>query len=175
MRLELDYNKLRGMAKARQMVREQALYRSMDEVFEFFSNAENLGRITPDFMNFKIVTPLPIEMKQGAIIDYKIRLYGVPMKWKTHIAEWKWGSHFVDEQQKGPFALWHHLHAFEERDGVVWMKDTVNYRAPLGPLGGLAHVAMVDRTVKKIFDHRFKIVEDLLGPRNIPTTDGLKT
>lgn len=151
------------MTKAKQLIRKQALHRSMDEVFEFFSTAENLGRITPDFMNFKIVSPLPIEMKQGAIIDYKIRFYGVPMNWQTHIAEWKWGSHFVDEQKKGPFALWHHKHSFEERDDKIWMTDIVDYRAPFGPIGALAHVAMVDRTVKRIFDHRYKVVEALLG------------
>ena len=88
----------------------QEIDQPLDRVWEFFSRPENLERLTPGFLKFKILTPSPIEMKVGALIDYRISLFGLPMNWRTEITAYTPKSHFVDEQQKGPYALWHHTH-----------------------------------------------------------------
>ena len=87
--------------------------REPNEVFEFFSVASNLNRLTPGWLKFKILTPGPIEMKVGAIIDYQIVLKGIRMAWKTEITVWSPGIQFVDEQIRGPYKQWVHTHRFE--------------------------------------------------------------
>lgn len=132
----------------------------IEEVFAFFSDAANLEALTPTFLKFRILTPLPLEMKKGAEIVYQLRLFGVPMKWRTRITEWEEGRRFVDEQESGPYAVWRHLHEFEAQGDKTLMRDVVDYREPLGPLGRIAHHLFVRRTVEKIFNFR----KDALGP-----------
>jgi ligand-binding SRPBCC domain-containing protein len=129
------------------------------QVFDFFSAAENLERLTPDFLSFRIVTPLPIEMREGQHIEYRISLGPVPMSWLTEIREWRPLERFVDVQLRGPYRRWHHLHEFREVAGGTEMHDVVDYELPLGPLGAIAHSLMVKRTLGRIFAFRREAVE----------------
>jgi ligand-binding SRPBCC domain-containing protein len=147
------------MAKRYRLEQEQLVPAPRDVVFDFFSKAENLERLTPPFLHFAILTPLPIEMKRGQFIEYRIGLGGVPMNWLTEISEWAPPERFVDEQLRGPYRYWHHTHEFQEVSGGTSMRDVVEYELPLGPLGRLAHAALVRRTLQRIFDYRRQAVD----------------
>jgi ligand-binding SRPBCC domain-containing protein len=137
---------------------EQRLPAAPGDVFPFFADAHNLEAITPPWLGFRVVTPRPIEMRAGALIEYRLRLHGVPLRWRTRIAVWDPPWRFVDVQIAGPYRLWHHTHDFEpDGDGTV-MRDTVRYALPLGPLGELAHRALVRRDLAAIFDFRRRAV-----------------
>lgn len=128
---------------------------SRDEVFEFFSKAENLQRITPSWLNFEILTPLPIEIMQGCTIDYQLKLFGVPIRWKTEIPTWQPPHGFVDRQIKGPYRTWIHTHQFESIDGGgTMMIDKVEYMPKGWFLAPLLDRLFVKRNVKRIFDYR---------------------
>jgi ligand-binding SRPBCC domain-containing protein len=135
----------------------------LEEVFHFFSNAENLEVLTPPFLGFRILSERPIKMEEGAQIEYSIRLFGVPMRWRTLISVWEPGVRFVDEQVKGPYALWHHTHEFQARGGRTIMRDIVKYKEPLGWLGDIAHSLFVKRLLGRIFDYRYEAVKTVLG------------
>jgi ligand-binding SRPBCC domain-containing protein len=143
--------------------REQWIRKPLSDVFGFFARPENLGRITPPWMNFRIRTPLPIEMFAGTRIDYTIRLAAVPMRWRTHLASWEPEKRFVDVQERGPYARWEHTHTFTRHGDGVLIGDRVRYALPLGGIGQVAHVLGVRRTLKAIFDYRFRCVRELLG------------
>ncbi|MEE2830276.1 MAG: SRPBCC family protein [Myxococcota bacterium] len=143
------------------MVQSQFLPRPRSLVWEFFANAENLERITPDFLGFEILTPCPIDMARGTLIDYRLALFGLPMKWRTEIIVFDPPVQFVDVQLEGPYALWHHSHRFEEAEGGTRMIDQVDYRPPLGVLGGLANKLFVQRTLRRIFRYRNQQVHSL--------------
>ncbi len=145
------------------LVREQLIDRPLPEVFAFFADAANLEALTPSFLRFHIRTPMPMEMRAGARLEYSLSLFGVPMRWKTLITEWVAGVRFVDEQESGPYALWRHTHEFEARGDSTFMRDTVDYVEPLGVLGAIAHRIFVRRTVERIFDYRREAVERSLG------------
>jgi len=133
-------------------------------VFEFFADARNLQRITPPWVHFQILTAGEIEMKQGALIDYNIRMRGVPMRWRTEIVEWNPPYSFTDVQLRGPYKLWNHRHTFTEKDGGTFMSDEVDYELPLGPLGEMAHRLFVRGDVKRIFAFRNEALGRLLAP-----------
>jgi ligand-binding SRPBCC domain-containing protein len=136
------------------------LPRSREEVFPFFAEARNLEAITPPWLKFEVLTPPPIAMRTGALIDYQIRVHGIPIRWRTEIAEWQPPHRFVDIQLRGPYTLWHHTHIFEERDGGTLCLDHVRYR----PRGGLlVHWLFVRRDVQRIFDYRQQRLKQLLG------------
>jgi ligand-binding SRPBCC domain-containing protein len=147
-----------AMAKRFRLERRQVIAAPREQVFEFFSKAENLERLTPPFLKFGILTPLPIAMKRGQFIEYEIGLGGVPMKWLTEISEWQPPDRFVDEQLRGPYRYWHHTHEFTEADGGTLMSDRVDYELPLGPLGLVAHALVVQRLLQTIFDYRARAV-----------------
>jgi hypothetical protein len=137
------------------LTRRQELARPTDEVFAFFADAGNLEAITPPSLRFRIVTPRPIGMRAGALIEYRLRLRGLPLMWLTRIETWEPGRRFVDVQLAGPYALWHHTHEFEPLgDGRTLMHDVVRYALPFGPLGELAHALFVRRELEAIFDYR---------------------
>ena len=143
--------------------REQRLPRPPQEVFPFFADAGNLEAITPAWLRFRIVTPRPIEMRAGALIEYRLRLHGLPVSWLTTIEAWEPGERFVDMQLTGPYRLWHHTHEFEpDGAGGTIMRDTVRYALPFGPLGAIAHRAFVARDLAAIFDHRVRRVAELV-------------
>ncbi len=145
--------------------RRQIIERPCAEVFEFFADAGNLEQITPPELNFRIITPPPIDIKKGALIDYQLKLHGIPITWKTEITEWNPPFSFVDSALKSPYKQWIHLHSFEEgATGETIMKDLVRYRLPLEPLGDLAHW-YVKKELKYIFDYRYKIIEEIFQPK----------
>jgi ligand-binding SRPBCC domain-containing protein len=124
---------------------------SLVEVFGFFSDATNLERLTPPWLQFRILTPAPIAMSAGTLIDYRLRWRDVPLRWRTEIEVWEPFSRFVDRQIRGPYRLWRHEHLFEEHRGGTQVVDQVAYAA----IGGrLAHRLIVDRDVETIFAYR---------------------
>jgi len=141
------------------LVREQVLPGPPEEVFPFFADAGNLEAITPPWLSFAVTTPRPIEMRTGALIEYRLRLHGVPVRWRTRIESFDPPHTFVDVQVSGPYKLWHHTHVFEPdgRGGTI-MRDRVRYALPFGPLGALAHLMFVRRDLRRIFDFRQKTV-----------------
>jgi ligand-binding SRPBCC domain-containing protein len=132
-----------------------------DWVFTFFSAAENLERITPPELRFRIVPPAPSRMEEGVVIDYRLRLDGVPFGWRTLITEWEPPSAFTDSQIKGPYHTWVHRHVFTEVEGGTHMTDEVRYRVPFWPAGGLA-LPLVRRKVARIFRYRQQTIGELL-------------
>jgi ligand-binding SRPBCC domain-containing protein len=143
--------------------REQLIPRQRHEVFAFFSDAHNLEQITPPWLRFSVLTPGPIPMAAGTLIAYRMSLHGLPIRWLTRIEAFEPQARFVDVQLRGPYRLWHHTHEFSEQDGSTLMRDCVRYSLPLGPLGHLAHRALVRRDLAAIFDFRAQAVERLLG------------
>ena len=145
------------------LAREQRLPGSPAEVFPFFADAGNLEAITPPWLSFAIVTPRPIEMRAGALIEYRLALHGLPVSWLTRIEEWEPGVRFVDMQLAGPYKLWHHTHEFRpDGAGGTVMRDTVRYALPLGPLGEAARRLLVGRDLERIFDFRRERVAQLV-------------
>ena len=120
------------------------------------------GAQTQGTLGFTILTPLPIEMRAGALIDYRIRLNGIPMRWRTAIESFDPPNSFVDTQAKGPYAHWHHTHTFRDVPGGTEIGDRVRYALPFGSLGRIAHV-LVKRQLKTIFDYRTRIMRELFG------------
>ena len=148
------------------LTRTQELDGTPDEVFPFFGDARNLEAITPPLLRLRVITPVPITMQAGTLIQYRLRVHGMPVGWRTLIQEWSPGRRFVDTQISGPYALWHHTHDFEPLDGGrTLMTDTVHYAVGYGPFGELAHRLFVDRDVAAIFDFRRKALVPLLAQR----------
>lgn len=127
------------------------LPRTPEELFPFFAEAANLERITPPWLSFRITTPQPIDVRAGTRIDYRLRLHGVPVRWRTRITAWEPPVRFVDEQLRGPYRLWVHEHGLVAGDGGTWCRDRVRY-APPG--GALANRLLVARDVTTIFAYR---------------------
>lgn len=126
----------------------------IDEVFRFFSAPENLGAITPPSMSFRIESPLPIDMREGAEIDYRIAVGPLPMRWRTRIQAWEPGARFVDSQERGPYRSWWHEHGFAADGDRTWVTDRVYYAPPLGVLGRIANAVLVRRQLAEIFAYR---------------------
>lgn len=141
--------------------REVEIPRPRGEVFEFFSKAENLERITPSSVGFNMITPLPIEMRVGTLIDYTISLYGIPVKWRTEITAWDPPNEFEDIEIWGPYKQWIHRHTFEDTGrGTTLMKDVVRYRLPLEPFGDVAQW-FVGREIEGIFNYRQEVISEI--------------
>jgi ligand-binding SRPBCC domain-containing protein len=127
-----------------------------EKVFEFFSNAANLDAITPAWLDFKIITPMPVEMHAGTLLEYRLKLKGIPIRWLTEIMEWDPPRRFVDRQLKGPYRKWIHTHMFEVKDGGTMVKDQVLYEIPGWIFEPLMHRFFVGPDIKRIFEHRHK-------------------
>lgn len=143
--------------------RTQIVPRPRAEVFPFFAEAANLERLTPPSLGFKILTPQPITMRAGTTIDYRIKLSGVPMRWRSLIAAFEPGERFVDLQLAGPYAHWHHTHTFRDVPGGTEVGDRIEYALPLGPLGRAAHAVFVRRQLRTIFDYRERVMREMFG------------
>ncbi len=143
------------------LTKTTVINKPLSEVFEFFSNAENLNKITPPDMQFKILTPLPIIIKKGTLIDYKIKVNGIPFNWQTEISEWEPNKRFVDKQLKGPYRVWIHEHTFEEKDGKTIMNDHVQFLSPGWFLEPIINKLFIEKKVKGIFAYREKILTNL--------------
>lgn len=144
------------------LYRSIVLPRPIDEVFAFFADAANLQRITPPELDFRILTPLPIEMQPGTLIEYRLSLFGFPFGWLTEIARWDPPHRFVDRQLRGPYRHWVHTHEFTPVEGGTRMRDHVAYLLPLPPLG-LTALPLVRRELQRIFDYRERSFRELLG------------
>ena len=142
------------------------LPRPRDEVFAFFANAGNLERITPAFLAFRILTPLPLDMHAGTLIDYRVGLRGVPMKWQSKITTWEPPARFADVQVRGPYHEWTHTHVFDERDGGTLVIDRVQYslRGP-GFIGHAINRLLVAPDLTRIFSFRHEALQDAFGIR----------
>jgi ligand-binding SRPBCC domain-containing protein len=150
--------------KLREFQSELWLPQRREEVFAFFSDARNLDAITPPWVRFRMETVGPVEMKRGALIDYKLRVRGFPIRWRTKITEWKPPVRFVDEQLRGPYRLWIHEHEFEPRDGGTLVRDRVRYAVPFD---FLVHNLFVRRDVARIFAYRTESLQRRFGSRGI--------
>jgi ligand-binding SRPBCC domain-containing protein len=152
------------------LTRETLIPRPRTQVFDFFADAENLERITPPELNFQIQSPLPIRMGAGALIEYRLRLFGLRFRWKTRISHWDPGVSFVDEQLQGPYALWVHTHRFRDVGRGTLVTDEVRYRLPLFPAGEIAY-PLVRLQLRRIFNFRARRLHELLGSGAGPTND----
>lgn len=150
------------MAKTYILARTAWVPRPLDVVFDFFSRPANLQILTPPFLNFKI-TDVPEALRAGALIRYRLSVHGMPVRWVTEITEWNPPHRFVDIQLSGPYTLWRHTHTFVAENGGTTLKDEVQYSLPLGPLGRIAHWAVVKRDVNAIFDYRGEKMRELFG------------
>lgn len=138
--------------------RRQQLPGQPADVFPFFADALNLERITPPWLGFSVIAPGPIDMGPGILIEYRLRLRGVPLRWLTRIEVWEPPHRFVDLQVRGPYRAWHHEHRFDAAAGETLMRDRVDYELPLGALGSAAHALFVRRDLARIFDYRAEAV-----------------
>ena len=140
----------------RTLIKESIIKRPIEEVFGFFSNAENLNQLTPKELHFKILTPLPVKMGTGTLIDYRITIKGIPVKWRSEITEWEPPFRFVDVQLKGPYKIWVHEHTFTENDGSTIVTDKVNYLSKGWILEPVLQKFFVKKNLEEIFDYREK-------------------
>ena len=141
----------------REFKTELWLPRHPSEVFEFFGDAANLESITPAWLSFHIVTPLPITMREGALIDYRLRVHGLAVNWRTRISAWQPPHRFVDEQTRGPYRQWIHEHTFEPRNGGTVARDLVRFAVPFD---FMAYPLLVRRDVEAIFAFRAKALKE---------------
>ena len=143
---------------------EQFIDLPIEDVFDFFSKPENLSLITPPRLRFDILTPTPLEMKEGQLIDYSLKiLYLIKLHWRTLITDYQKPYKFIDQQIKGPYTLWHHTHIFEEKDGGTLIKDNLKYVIPFGWIGRAIHFIYIKHDINGIFQYRHKILNDIFS------------
>ena len=138
---------------------EQLVPVDLDTTFAFFADAANLQRLTPPWLDFTITSRLPLAMQQGALIDYRLKVHGIPVRWQSVISDWNPPVSFVDEQTRGPYRLWRHIHRFTPRSGGTLVEDDVHYRVPGGRLANL----FVRRDLTQIFGYRQRALLDALA------------
>lgn len=143
---------------AAELQRTQLIPRGLEETFAFFADAHNLEAITPPWLHFRILEA-PAELKQGALLRYRLRLFGIPVRWLTEISVWEPPRSFTDRQLRGPYLLWEHTHRFTGVEAGTEIYDNVRYRVPGGPL---APRRFVGRLVDEIFDYRAARLRELL-------------
>jgi uncharacterized protein (TIGR01777 family) len=142
---------------------EQWLPHTAEEVWPFFCDANNLEEITPPFLSLRVLGLSTPEIGAGTLIDYRLKLNGIPMKWQTRIDAWDPPHRFVDLQARGPYTLWHHMHEFVPMGAGTMMRDKLRYRLPGGWLGALAGGRTVSSYVERIFDYRSLKIDERFG------------
>lgn len=141
---------------------EQFIDLPIEDVFNFFSRPENLSLITPPRLKFDILTPSPIQMKEGQLIDYSLTImYFMKLHWRTLITNYNHPHKFIDQQIKGPYSLWHHTHIFQEKNGGTLIQDEVTYAIPFGLIGRLIHAIYIKYDLRSIFKYRHKILNKI--------------
>ncbi len=153
------------MSKVYSLSTKQILPVNLDTAWDFFSSPDNLKHITPSNLGFEILSKHHgSKMYPGQIIEYKVKpLLGIPLYWMTEITHVQDKKYFVDEQRYGPYSMWHHQHHFKEVAGGVEMTDIVHYKIPFWFLGDIANVILVKTELRKIFEFRYKVVEEKFG------------
>lgn len=136
----------------------------LPKAYDFFADAQNLERLTPEFLKFKILTPAPIDMRKGARIAYSISLFGLPMKWLTEISEWHPPTSFVDTQLRGPYRMWIHEHILVPSGESTIVRDRVTFKVAGGPLEPLIFSLFVRRTLERIFRYRQEAMSRFFSP-----------
>ncbi len=154
------FNKVPGLYTLK---RTQTVQCPIEEVFAYFQRPENLEEITPPDLGFVILTPSPIRMGEGVLIDYTIRSFGVNLRWTTLITEYNPPHRFVDVQIRGPYSYWYHTHVFEPVESGTRVLDEVRYMLPFGPLGRMIHSFVVHRKLDRIFDYRRETIGRIFG------------
>lgn len=152
-----------NILKIYELKRQVDIPAPVDVVFSFFSDAENLDKITPSWLNFQILTPLPIRMERNAQIAYSLKLLGIRLIWKTEIASWEPPDRFVDQQIKGPYRFWEHTHLFARNKGGTQMSDIVRYAVPGFVLSPLVHFLFVRPRLERIFSFREETILEYFG------------
>lgn len=145
--------------------RRQWVPRGLHETFEFFERPENLPRITPAWLRLRILTPAPIPMRRDLIIDYRVRIAGLPVHWRSRISEHDPPFSFRDEQVIGPYRLWDHRHRFSRENGGTVIEDFVVYEPPLGPFGAAVDRLFIRHRLDDIFEFRRREIDRLLTGR----------
>ena len=162
-----------GAMSSHVLLRRQVIPAAPDDVFPFFESPRNLEEITPPWLRFEVVATSDERMRLGTEIEYRLTWQRMPMKWRSRIAEYEPGVSFADEMLQGPYRRWYHRHLFRPTEGGVEMEDVVEYELPLGPLGTLAHAAVVRRQLESIFDFRRDAVARRFGGDTTMTTGAI--
>lgn len=147
---------------------EILLPRPVEEVFAFFADARNLGRLTPSWLRFEVLTPAPIAMRPGTVIDYRLRIRGIPIRWQSEITVWEPPHSFVDEQRRGPYWQWIHEHRFSKSGANTVAEDHIRYAVPGG---AIANKLFVARDLKRIFAYRVRELARIFGAAPDPPPD----
>jgi uncharacterized protein (TIGR01777 family) len=148
--------------QSHELLVEQRLARLPERVFPFFADPKNLEQITPDFLRFKVLGTTTGQIGDGTLINYALRLHGIPLRWQSRIESWAPNRQFVDMQTRGPYTLWHHTHEFEPDDGGTIIRDRVRYRLPFGALGELLAGWLVRRDLDAVFEYRRQQIQELM-------------
>src|SRR5690606_36044611 len=151
-----------GMPTRHTLTTSMRLPLARETVFAFFAEAANLERITPPELRFEILSPQPLRLAEGTCIDYRLRLFGVPLRWQSQIIRWNPPHTFVDVQRRGPYQHWIHTHRFREADGGTIIEDIVEYCLPFWPLGELVF-PLVQRQLRRIFRYRQRAIRAYFG------------
>jgi ligand-binding SRPBCC domain-containing protein len=155
-----------GHMRIHLLERSQRVELPVERAFAFYGDERNLEPMTPPWLHFAVTSPRPVTMEAGALLEYRLRLHGVPIRWRTRIETWEPPLGFVDYQEKGPYSLWEHTHLFEaDGEGATVIRDRVRYALPLGLLGALAHRLFVRRDLERIFDFRRDTLARLVASR----------
>ena len=152
--------------KCYELTWEQFIDQPIEKVFNYFSQPDNLEEITPPRLKFTILTPCPIPMEKGSLIDYTIKILGFPIHWRTLIASYNPPHGFVDEQIKGPYIIWHHRHSFKDINGGTMIQDTVRYVVPMGIIGRFLNFIWIQKDLKGIFAYRKIIISNKFEKHN---------
>jgi ligand-binding SRPBCC domain-containing protein len=144
------------------------LARPRPDVFAVFADPRNLASLTPPRFRLRLVTPAT-RLAAGAVLDFRVRWLGIPLRWRSYIREYDPPHRFVDVQVRGPWARWEHRHLFLEEGGGTWVEDRVTYRLPLGPLGRLAHAALVHAQLRELWAYRQRRLGELVTGAAAPT------